>query len=85
VVAKTPEGEELMRQLSRRALTDKLIYTMTIFLTALIGFATLGHCCSDSVRSFAAGAKENADDEGNDVPLRYTSRRDVPPCRVTLF
>ncbi len=85
MVAKTHEEEGLMRQLSLRALTDTLIETMTIFLTALIGLATLGHSCSDSVRSFAALAKENADDEGNDFPTFNVSRRDMPPCRVILL
>ena len=84
VVAK-PDEEGLMRQLSQRALTDKLIYTRTIFLTALIGFATLGHSCSDAVRSFAALAKENADDESNGFPTLYISRRDMPSCQVILL
>jgi hypothetical protein len=57
---------------------------MTMFLTALIGFATLGHICWDSARSFAALAKENAEDEGNDAPTLYLSRRDMLSGRVTL-
>jgi hypothetical protein len=74
-----------MHQLIHRSLTDKLIQTMTILLTAMNGFTTLAPTRHASVVSFAAIAKENTDDEGDHLPALYTSHRDMPPCRVLLF
>lgn len=64
-----PPGGRAHAGLGPQALTDKLIQTMIMVLTPLIGFATLGHGCYDAVRSFAALAKESADDEDNDLLL----------------
>jgi len=84
VVSKTNEEEGLMNQLSQRSLTDKLIQTMKILLTAVITFTILVPTRYDSAASFAAIAKENADDEGDNFPALYI-RRGIPPCRVLLL
>jgi hypothetical protein len=82
--SKTNEEEGLVRQLSQWFSTDKLIQTMTILLTAMNGFTIFVPTRHDSVVSFAAIAKENADDEGDHVPALYIYHRDMPPCRVLL-